>query len=382
MKVVILGQHPLNPKKIRGGVETCIIGLVNELKKYSNVEIHVITTEIMWKDVTKIVDNVTIHYLASPPLPRFTTINTIDRYRTIKKIKELKPDVVHAHMSSNGYYALKSGFPNVITIHGYVKDEYDPKVQPGLLGMIRRRAALPMEEYVFKHAKILTVLSFYTQKKIEPFCKGEIHIIPNGIERGWISIQNKEKEGRILFVGRISPIKRIEHLLHAVKKLKNNIKNVELHIVGNFNENISCYFDSLQKFIKENGLSENVKFMGALHGNDLKREYSECSVFVITSQIEAFPTVILEAMVSGKPVVATNVGGIPYLIKNRETGFLFEYGNINDLADKITNLLNNKKLRCKMGENGKKLAMKLDWKEIAKRYYDLYKKAIDDEKRK
>ncbi|PKP59291.1 hypothetical protein CVT91_06930 [Candidatus Atribacteria bacterium HGW-Atribacteria-1] len=289
---------------------------------------------------------------------------------------------MHAHMSSNGYYALKSGFPNVITIHGYVKDEYDPKVQPGLLGMIRRRAALPMEEYVFKHAKILTVLSFYTQKKIEPFCKGEIHIIPNGIERGWISIQNKEKEGRILFVGRISPIKRIEHLLHAVKKLKNNIKNVELHIVGNFNENISCYFDSLQKFIKENGLSENVKFMGALHGNDLKREYSECSVFVITSQIEAFPTVILEAMVSGKPVVATNVGGIPYLIKNRETGFLFEYGNINDLADKITNLLNNKKLRCKMGENGKKLAMKLDWKEIAKRYYDLYKKAIDDEKRK
>jgi len=87
MRVVILGQYPLNHEKISGGVETCIIGLVNELKKYSDVELHVIATQIMWRDITKIVDNVTIHYLASPPLPRFVTINTIDRYWVIKKIK-------------------------------------------------------------------------------------------------------------------------------------------------------------------------------------------------------------------------------------------------------------------------------------------------------
>ena len=53
MKVAILGQYPFNPGKIRGGVETCMIGLVNGLKKYPDTEIHVIATQIMWKDITK-----------------------------------------------------------------------------------------------------------------------------------------------------------------------------------------------------------------------------------------------------------------------------------------------------------------------------------------
>lgn len=380
MRIAILGQYPVNPEEIRGGVETCILGLVNELKTYPNIELHIITIQIMRKDVTKIVNNVTIHYLASPPLPRFVTVNTIDKYKIIKKINELKPDVVHAHTTGQGYYALKSGFPNIITVHGIAKEEYDPTIQPGLLGMIRRRVLLPMEQYVFEHAKVLTVVSPYVKTKIEPFCKGEIHVIPNGITKEWFNIQNEEKEGWLLFVGRVLPIKRIEHLLQAVKTIKyNKKKDVELHIVGPFNENM-IYFNSLQKFIKENELSKKVRFMGSLHGDYLKNEYAECSIFIITSQIEAFPIVLLEAMASGKPIIASNVGGIPYMIKDGENGFLFEYGDINELASKINKLLDDRELRHKMGKKGKKFAEELDWREITKKYYDLYKAVIDNAK--
>ncbi|MCG2700269.1 glycosyltransferase family 4 protein [Candidatus Parcubacteria bacterium] len=373
MKVVILGQYPLNPEKIRGGVETCIIGLANELKKYPDIELHILTLEIMQKDITKTVDNATIHYLASPPLPRFITKNTIDKNKTIKKIKELKPDIVHAHMYDSGYYALKSGFPSLITIHGIAMDEYDIKIQSGLLEMIRRMVYLPIEQYVFKRAKVLTVLSPYTKKKIELFCNGEIHIIPNGINKEWFNIQNKEIDGRILFVGRIFPVKRIEYLLQAVKRIRYHRKNVELHIAGDFNEK-KVYFNLLRKFTDKNELSKNVKFMGALHGNNLRNEYAECSIFVLASHIEAFPIVLLEAMASGKPIIASNVGSIPYIIKDGENGFLFEYGDVDDLANKITKLLNDRELRLKMGNNGKKIAKGFpSWEEIAQKYYKLYK---------
>jgi glycosyltransferase involved in cell wall biosynthesis len=378
MIIAILGQYPLNPEEIRGGVETCILGLENELKKYPDIELHIITIQIMWKDVTKIVNNVTIHYLASPPLPRFVTVNTIDKYKTIRKIKELKPDIVHAHMSSNGYYALKSGFPSLITVHGIAFEEYDPKIQPGLLGMIRRQVILPMERYVFEHAKVLTVVSPYVKTKIEPFCKGEIHVIPNGIRNEFFGIKNNEIENRLLFVGGIEPRKGLLNVLKAVEIVKKEIPDVELHIVGGVRK--QGYYNSLIDYVNQNKLNENIIFKGELNDEELKKDFSECSVFVFPSKEESFGIVLAEAEACGKPVVASNIGGIPYVVDNNETGFLVEYGDVDALVKKILILLNDKNLRTEMGKAGKEKAKQFSNDDIAEKYYDLYKEMIDNGK--
>ncbi len=375
MRIVILGQYPLNHEKIRGGVETSVIGLVNELKKYPDVEVHVITIEIMWKDITKIENGITIHYLASPPLPRFVTINTIDRYKTIKKIKELNPDVVHGHMSSYGYYALKSGFPNIITIHGIAKEEYDPKIRPGLLDMIRRISILPLEDYVFKHARVLTVVSPYVKKKIEPFCNGEIHVIPNGVRDDFFNLENNEVDNHLLFVGGIEPRKGLLNLLKAVKIIKKEISNVKLHVVGNVRK--QGYFKSLINYVKQNNLNENIIFKGELSEKEVKEEFSECSVFVFPSKEESFGIVLAEAEACGKPVVASNIGGIPYVVDNNKTGFLVEYGDVDTFAEKVLALLKDKNLRINIGIAGKEKARQFSDKDIAEKYYKLYKTVIN-----
>ncbi len=380
MRVVILGQYPLNHEKISGGVETCIIGLVNELKKYSDVELHVIATQIMWRDITKIVDNVTIHYLASPPLPRFVTINTIDRYWVIKKIKEINPDIVHGHMSICGYYALKSGFPNIVTVHGIAKEEYDPKIRSELLDTIRRGVVVPMENYVFEHAKILTVVSPYVKEKIEPFCNGKIQVIPNGIRDEFFNIENNEVDNRLLFVGGIEPRKGLLNLLKAVKIIREKIPGVRLYIVGSVRK--QKYYNSLIDYVKKNKLNENIIFKGELSDEEIKKEFSECSVFVFPSKEESFGIVLAEAEACGKPVVASNIGGIPYVVDDNKTGFLVEYDDVDMFAEKILILLSDKNLRDKMGKLGKEKAKQFLNKDIAKKYYKLYKTVIDNEKRK
>ena len=377
MRVAILGQYPLNPEKIKGGVETCIIGLINELKKCSDIEIHVIAIHMMWKDITKIVDNVTIHYLASPQLPRFVTISTIDQYKTIKKIEELKPDVVHAHMSAgSGNCALNSGFPNIITVHGIAKEEYDPKIRHGLLNMIRRRVVVPMEQYVFENAKVLTVVSPYVKKKIEPFCKGEIHVIPNGVRDEFFEVENNEVENRLLFVGGIEPRKGLLNLLKAIKIIKKEIPDVRLHIVGRARK--QGYYNSLIDYVKKNNLNENIIFRGELSDEEVKKEFSECSVFVFPSKEESFGIVLAEAEACREPIVASNIGGIPYVVDNNKTGFLVEYGDIDTFAEKILILLNDKNLRNKMGVAGREKANQFSNKDIAEKFYRLYETVIDD----
>ena len=83
-------------------------------------------------------------------------------------------------------------------------------------------------------------------------------------------------------------------------------------------------------------------------------------------------------MASGKPIVATKVGGIPYVVKDKETGFLVKDGDINDLADKILLLLNDEDLRHSMGKNGQKTAMEYHWKIITQKTISFYYNILGD----
>ena len=83
-------------------------------------------------------------------------------------------------------------------------------------------------------------------------------------------------------------------------------------------------------------------------------------------------------MASGKPVVASNVGGIPEILTDGQEGFLVEYGNSELLADKLTTLLKDKDLREKMGQAGRERARTYDWETIAEQTVQVYKQVIKD----
>jgi glycosyltransferase involved in cell wall biosynthesis len=97
---------------------------------------------------------------------------------------------------------------------------------------------------------------------------------------------------------------------------------------------------------------------------------------VFPSIYEAFGIVLLEAMACGKPVVASNVGGIPFVVEEGKTGLLFESGNVEDLADKIVTILKDEELREKMGEAGRERAKEFTWDKIAERTVEVYKEIL------
>lgn len=135
----------------------------------------------------------------------------------------------------------------------------------------------------------------------------------------------------ILFVGRDNPVKGVKYLIDGFSKIKKDFPDFRLVLVGE-------------------GLPE-----GKLSLEDVRKKMRNCYCLVVPSVSEGLPRVILEAMALRKPVIASNVGGIPDLIKDGQNGFLFEVGNVEQLAEKLRILLQNKDLAVKMGERGREL---------------------------
>ncbi len=108
------------------------------------------------------------------------------------------------------------------------------------------------------------------------------------------------------------------------------------------------------RFIKDNGLNGFVDFLGRLDDNGLKEEYKRASVFVFPSQQDVAPLAVLQAMAAGKAIVASRVGGIPYMIDDGINGFLIEKKDHHALAEKIELSIKDDNLRRMSGFNAQK----------------------------
>ncbi|MEC4847585.1 MAG: glycosyltransferase family 4 protein [Nitrosarchaeum sp.] len=130
------------------------------------------------------------------------------------------------------------------------------------------------------------------------------------------------------------------------------------------------------KILSVLGKHDNFKWLGNLQYPDKVREYlTEIDVYALVSGIDMSPLTLQEAQLMKKPVVATNVGGIPELMKNNETGFLIEKCDANGWIEKLSLLINNEQKRKSMGENGRKFVEEnFNWSKIAKEFLDILEK--------
>lgn len=372
MKTAILTQYPLDLKNIRGGVESSMAGLIKELKKFEDLQLHVVTLSKLVSEDKIIIDgNMTIHYLSSPKLPQLITSLTFDQYKIKRKICEINPDIVNAHMTAPiyGFPALKTKYPVIVTVHGIVEEEAN--TWEGVLGAIKKRLFTPMEKQVLKKSKFIVAVTPYVEQKIRQKCNGLLYIIPNGIDQDNFEIKSNLIENRLLFVGGIEPRKGVLDLLRAINIIKKENPFIKLHIVGKVRN--KEYFNSLEKYIKQKNLNDQVIFKGPLSDEELKKEYSECSIFVLSSREESQGMVLLEAMAAGKAVVATNIGGIPYVVEDGKTGILVNYGDSQELARTIGKLLSDINLQQLLGNNGRLRAKLFTNEKISEKYYELYK---------
>ena len=142
-------------------------------------------------------------------------------------------------------------------------------------------------------------------------------------------------------------------LLEAVNRLKDRFPDLWILIVGdNVFEEDAWIPDFLKKRARELGISVRVVFAG--YRNDVPRLYAAMDIFVLATDAEPCGRVLLEAMAMAKPVVATNNGGTPEVVAEGVTGLLFHYGSAEELAARITHLLNRPLLAKEMGEAGRR----------------------------
>ncbi len=159
-------------------------------------------------------------------------------------------------------------------------------------------------------------------------------------------------------------------------KLYRSIPEVELRIIG-FPADLS-YERRIKKMVLNGNILQNVKLLGAISKKDLLREYAECSVLVLPSYEESAGVVIAEAMAAGKPVIATNRGGMPDLVENGYTGILVEYGDVEALAAAIVRLLRDPVLSERLGRCAReKSRARFSIKNVAEKTYQVYKAILE-----
>jgi len=182
-------------------------------------------------------------------------------------------------------------------------------------------------------------------------------------------IQKEVSEGsfKILTVGRFSKQKDVATLIQAFHLIKKTVSfPIELWLVGDGPEK-----KNLESLVSHLGLNQDVIFFGWLNPQQIKRVYRQAHLFVLSSLCEGMPNVLLEAMASGLPVIASRVTGNTDLIEDKVNGYLFTPENPEELAQVIFSMMNNEKTREKIAQDGLKKVHLLSWDKVARDYLSL-----------
>lgn len=198
--------------------------------------------------------------------------------------------------------------------------------------------------------------------------KEKIVYIPNGISNKFFSkIKTKEKN-KALYTGRISPVKNLEVVLHALSLIQD--KTLMFELLGPAEED---YLRKLNQIIKERGLSKQVLIVNKIYNQKEQiKKLDSARVFILPSKSEGMPQVLIEAMARGKIVIASSNLGAKDLIEDGKNGYLFKMGSAEELAEKLNFVLENKKKVEEVRKKATKSVEKFKWDKIIKKLEKLF----------
>ncbi len=305
-------------------------------------------------------------------LPTFV-INSAGKLdlHTIKQLKQFllknRIDILHTHNYKSNIIGIISakmiGIPVVATVHGYTTATVNVSFYE-----IMDRCILPFfNRVVVVNEKILKYMP--SRKRM---------VIKNGLDINAFLKNDKkrlnfrkrfnigENETVIGTAARLSKEKNQQMLIRALEKLLANSNNIKLLIAGTGEQR-----DKLQGMLEQRGLTHAVVFTGFIQ--DMTEFYSGIDIFVLSSNTEGIPMVILEAMASGVVVVATKVGGIPEIVIDNKTGLLVEAGDVVGLADVVKKLIDNRKIWDRLTVNALEFIKKhFSIELMMQHYYNMY----------
>ena len=301
--------------------------------------------------------------------PNLSKINYLLSLKLLNKtIKNYQPNILHAHYASSyGVLALLSSYkPFILSVWG--SDVYDFPNRNWLNKFLLKK--------VINSADIVCSSSQAMSKVInENFTKSKIHIVPFGVDIELFSPSSTSP--KVFTVGTIKSIENhngIDCLLDAASILVNkyNEKRIQFLIVGK-----GSLLEEMKQKATKLELGKYVKFTGEINYTEIVDYHQMLSVYIAMSTRESFGVAILEAAACGIPSITSNIGGLPEVNKDGESGFIIKPDDSGKLADSIMKLFKDNNYRKQLGEQARyRVIKKYNWennvKQMVKIYYGLF----------
>jgi glycosyltransferase involved in cell wall biosynthesis len=375
-EIVSLDKNP-----IRFGY--LLLEMYNYFKKYDYRD--TFKSEITWDTFSNIIldkANDKRNKLAQPPVfSMIQSLGWIYRFFTILCTPVPKVDVTHSAAAAFCgipcvLAKLLYNTPYLLTEHGvYLREQY--------LSLSKRGYDPYLNTFFIRMISSVVKLNYAFADQISPVCNyntrwetkfgvlpRKIKVIYNGVDKAAFYPRETPKTHshyRVVAIARVDPVKDLITLIKAAAIVKQKIENVSFHVYGSIT--VPEYYQECLAYVKEAGLEKSFIFEG--NTNDTPAAYASGDVIALSSISEAFPYSIVEAMMMGKAIVSTDVGGVSEALG--ESGIIVMPRKHEEFADAVIRLLEDDKLRERLGAEGRERALRLfDVDTILESYYDSY----------
>ena len=269
------------------------------------------------------------------------------------------------------------GIPYGLVTHGDIFDRPRGTYDARLTWLYRN-----VTPKAYRRANLIVALSPHMQSLAQRHgaSKGQIRVIPNGVDPKQLGLDGPYtappphigNTPRILFVGRLSVEKGVDTLLQACNRLTSRGVPYQLRIVGG-----GPLRNQLRAIAANLGIESSLRFVGHLSRHLLGLEYSHSDVVCVPSRSDPFPTVVLEAMAAGRPVIGTKVGGISFAVEHENTGLLVAPNAPEELADALECLAQDQQLRVAMGRRAyRECRKRFNWARVTRQLAEAIEKTI------
>lgn len=365
-----------------GGLENIAYNVARKLHANGEYKVSVITSNHESATYVKdIVNGMVVHRLPIEITLSNTPVNFFWYWQIKKIFRTEQPQLIHVHSPVPfiaDVAALAAGnIPVVLTYHSgsMVKNKWPVD----FFILLYERIFLRI---LFRKVKAIVAYSpEFIERELSAFAY-KTTVIPPGVYSGEFPVSPLDTDKKIVtFVGRIGHHTRWKgtpELLKAIQLLSPKYPDLELRLVGDGDA-----IDYYRQMSINLGISSCVTFCGAKRGVDLAEEYKRTNVFVLpsTSNAESFGIVLLEAMASGRPVIGSNIGGIPQLIESGVNGLLVPPGDSKALADAIEKILTNPQLAEKFAAQSLEKSKNFTWEVQIEKYRNLFRKTLSPSKK-
>ncbi len=375
MNICMIMSTPFPPEE---GIGNYVYGLSSKLINLGH-KVTIITRGNLFKTRREFIDDICVIKPPFFPLyPFYIQFHGLFLNRIFKKMEE-EFDIVHIHSPLSPL--ISTSLPVIATIHTPML--IDTKKRTDETKDIRARIEQLMGRYISFHIemdlieranKITTVANSVAMELREYGLNSkDVEVIGNGVdEKIFTPIKNKVDEKYILYSGRLDYRKGLFDLIESSKIICPAHPEISFVITGK-----GILIDKLKRRVNESGLKKNFNFVGFVSREKLIQLYQQATIYVLPSHYEGLPTVLLEAMACGCPVVATSVSGNLDVLTQGHDGILVPPKSPDKIAEAVLKLLDDEKMRNTLGINARNtIENRFTWSIISKKFLHFYNSLI------